>query len=247
MIKAIFLDFYGTAVYGDCAVFREITLHINKTRECTRTDQFHPSDDSNEIGLFCGREFQSLCIRSFGQTFQTQRELAKFSLRKTIEYFCSSADSEQLSNLLFQYWVNPSIFEETKDFFNRRILPVYIVSNIDTEDIKQALAFHGLKPAGVFTSEMARSYKPKTEIFALALRTAGLGPEEVIHIGDSLSSDVEGAQQVGILPIWLNRNGKTASAAVRYSAPDLTKTLDLIGMLRNGGNLFHTNTRNYCE
>ncbi|GAB6928134.1 hypothetical protein JCM10914A_21170 [Paenibacillus sp. JCM 10914] len=36
----------------------------------------------------------------------------------------------------------------------------------------------------------------------------GLKPHEVIHIGDSLSSDVSGAQRLGIDAIWLNRLGK---------------------------------------
>lgn len=52
-----------------------------------------------------------------------------------------------------------------------------------------ALSYHGLSPAGVFTSEDARAYKPRTELFNLALKKCGLLADKVIHIGDSISSD----------------------------------------------------------
>lgn len=55
---------------------------------------------------------------------------------------------------------------------------------MDTDDIMQAIEFHNLKPTRVFTSEDARSYKPRKEIFELALKETGLNANEVIHIGD---------------------------------------------------------------
>ena len=93
-------------------------------------------------------------------------------------------------------------------------MPVYVVSNIDTSDILEAIAYHGLKPAGVFTSEDAKSYKPRKELFELALKRTGLKANEVIHIGDSVSSDVKGASVVGIRALWLNRFGKNVPDGV---------------------------------
>ncbi|MBR3579869.1 MAG: HAD family hydrolase, partial [Lachnospiraceae bacterium] len=40
-------------------------------------------------------------------------------------------------------------------------------------------------------------------------------PEEVIHIGDSLSSDVKGASALGIHTLWLNRFGKDVPDGVK--------------------------------
>lgn len=45
-------------------------------------------------------------------------------------------------------------------------------------------------------------------MFELALKTTGFKASEVIHIGDSLNSDVYGASNVGIRAILLNRFGK---------------------------------------
>ncbi len=124
--------------------------------------------------------------------------------------------------------IKPPIFEDSKAFFEKSPLPVYVVSNIDTSDILQAVAYHGLNLAGVFTSEDAKSYKPRKELFELALKSTGLSPDEVIHIGDSVSSDVQGASKVGIRALWLNRFGKSVPEGVE-NISGLSEAFDRIG------------------
>ena len=199
MIKAFFVDFYGTLVHEDGEVIKKITQIIFDTG-CVK--------DKGEIGTFWWTDFQELFRNSFGETFETQRALEEKSLVHTLEKFGSAADPKELSEMLFAHWVKPPIFEDSKEFFEKSKLPIYIVSNIDTADIMQAIDYHGLKPAGVFTSEDAGSYKPRKELFELALQKTGLKPDEVIHIGDSISSDVKGAASVNIKALWLNRFGK---------------------------------------
>ncbi|MBT2293459.1 HAD-IA family hydrolase [Paenibacillus albidus] len=58
---------------------------------------------------------------------------------------------------------------------------------------------------GIVNSEQAKYSKPMKEIFLYALEKAGLKADEVIHIGDSLRSDIECAKAAGIEAIWLNR------------------------------------------
>lgn len=48
-----------------------------------------------------------------------------------MEKFASNENVEKLSNYMFQHWVKPPIFEESKEFFEISPLPIYIVSNID--------------------------------------------------------------------------------------------------------------------
>jgi FMN phosphatase YigB (HAD superfamily) len=36
----------------------------------------------------------------------------------------------------------------------------------------------------------------------------GLRAEEVVHVGDSLTADVAGAQAAGIAAVWVNRCGR---------------------------------------
>jgi putative hydrolase of the HAD superfamily len=47
--------------------------------------------------------------------------------------------------------------------------------------------------------------KPDPQIFRLALARAGTRPEETVMIGDSWGSDITGARNTGIRPVWFNR------------------------------------------
>lgn len=60
--------------------------------------------------------------------------------------------------------------------------------------------------------------KPMPYIFRAALARLGVPAEEAAMIGDSLASDVQGAQAVGLRTIWLAPPGAVASEA----QPDLT-------------------------
>lgn len=54
---------------------------------------------------------------SYGENFETQRELKQRSLEHTLAKFGSSANAEELSNYMFEHWVKPPIFEDAKTFF----------------------------------------------------------------------------------------------------------------------------------
>lgn len=48
--------------------------------------------------------------------------------------------------------------------------------------------------------------KPDSGIFLKALESVEAEPEEAVHIGDSLTSDIAGAKNVGMYAVWINRN-----------------------------------------
>jgi len=199
MIKAFFIDFYGTVVHEDGTVVKQISEILSKTGN---------GADVSEIDKFWGKDFRNKFEEAYGENYESQRELERQSIQDTIDHFDSNADADELADMLFEQWVKPPIFEDSKEFLENSPLPVYIVSNIDKADIEEAIQFHGLNPAGVFTSEDAKSYKPCGRIFDMALEEAGLRPNEVIHIGDSIGSDVKGARRKGIRALLINRSGK---------------------------------------
>ena len=221
MIKAFFLDFYGTVVHEDGEIIKKITQIIYDTGK---------AENMSEIDAFWWKDFQSMFINSYGDSFETQRALEKKSLVHTLEKFCSTANVDELCNYMFEHWTKPPIFEDSLEFFDMTPIPIYIVSNIDTADILKAIEFNRLSPAGVFTSEDAKAYKPRKELFELALRSTGLKEDEVIHIGDSLSSDIRGASSVNIKALWLNRFGKKVPDGVE-SIVSLLEALDKVNMI----------------
>ena len=107
------------------------------------------------------------------------------------------------------------LFDDVKPFFERSKLPIYVLSNDDLCYLEESMRLKDLHPAGIISSEMARACKPNRAIFDKALEVAGVSPEEVIHIGDSLTSDVQPAKEIGITPVYLSRNKDTVIEGVR--------------------------------
>jgi HAD superfamily hydrolase (TIGR01549 family) len=220
--KAILLDFYGTVVHEDEQIIKVICDKIF----CTANKKTEKSD----IGSYWWKSFYELYTNAYEDKFKTQRELEFISLDKTINFFESSENSSELSELMFNYWRKPSIFNDSKEFFEKVNVPICIVSNIDRLDIECALQYHNLNPDFIVTSEDVRSYKPRTEIFNQALSLLSLSIDEVIHIGDSISSDIFGAKQLGISAVWMNRENKPLPNEIKidFIANDLLQVLDLI-------------------
>ena len=81
------------------------------------------------------------------------------------------------------------------------------------------------------TSEDVGHPKPHRAIFDAALTRVGCTPEQAVMVGDSWESDVLGASQVGIRPIWFNRRRApqpTLDAGVLYSFEPLEDTVTML-------------------
>jgi len=60
--------------------------------------------------------------------------------------------------------------------------------------------------------------KPSRGFYEATLRVAGVAADAFIHVGDSLTNDVAGAQSVGARAIWLNRGGRSNTSGIRPDA-----------------------------
>ncbi|MCL6605335.1 MAG: HAD family hydrolase [Paenibacillus sp.] len=221
--KAIFLDFYGTLVHEDDDIIPVICEEIksNTSVECS----------PREIGSHWWNEFSNIFRNSYGDSFKSQREIGLSSLTKTIKNFQSNSNAEELIKEQFKHWIQPRLYEDTKPFLEAfHGVPLYILSNIDSSDINNATAFHEIKVNEIITSEDVRSYKPRPELFLEALRRNKLNADEVIHIGDSITSDVVGAQNLGIRVIWLNRLNKRILVDIKpdFICKDLNEVTKLL-------------------
>ena len=87
-------------------------------------------------------------------------------------------------------------------------LTLGLISNINRDGNELAHEL-GLSPYLDFavTSIEVGAEKPHPPIFLAALAKAGAEPSDVVHVGDQLTSDVDGARGVGINPVLLDRDG----------------------------------------
>ena len=89
--------------------------------------------------------------------------------------------------------------------------------------------FEGIFDSVVFSQEH-RVEKPDPAIFRIALMELGCSEAELLHVGDSLENDVEGAHNAGIRCAWLNRDNNKNDTAVKpdYEISSLTELLNIL-------------------
>jgi putative hydrolase of the HAD superfamily len=67
----------------------------------------------------------------------------------------------------------------------------------------------------LFVSAVAGVEKPDGRFFDLAARELGMDPDEVLHVGDRIREDYDGALDAGMAALWLDRRGNGKAAASR--------------------------------
>jgi FMN phosphatase YigB (HAD superfamily) len=90
--------------------------------------------------------------------------------------------------------------------------------------------------SAVAISETTRFRKPRREIFAALVEELDVAPEEVVHVGDRLLDDVDGATAMGMRSVWLTRRVRDAEkvlaehggARPTWTVADLTELFDLL-------------------
>ena len=72
--------------------------------------------------------------------------------------------------------------------------------------------------------------KPNPRIFRIALEKAGCSKEELLHVGDSLESDVKGAFKSGVRCVWLNRQCLENDTEIKadYEVSSLLELLEIL-------------------
>ena len=222
--RAILLDFYGTVVEEDWVPIASVCDQIATASADNVTSQ--------QVLSQWGRLMGDMCLESHGANFRLQRDIERISLDATLRHFDVHLDSETLSRGLFEYWECPPIFPESRSVIAQCTVPVCLVSNIDNADLASAVKHHDLHFELIVTSEDCRAYKPRPEPFQKALSRLALAARDVLHVGDSLSADVQGAKALGIPVLWINRKNKPLPRTEMrpdYESSDLT---GIVGALR---------------
>ncbi|HSW45055.1 MAG TPA: HAD family hydrolase [Phycisphaerae bacterium] len=196
--EGIFLDFYGTVAGGDHQAVRDVCQRV--------IDDHNLTADAGDLAGWWGDCYFAAIESVNGHAFRLLREIEHETLIETaLRMLSTEIDATPYIEQLNAYLACPQLFEEVHEVLSCLRLPVCIVSNADEHEIRQAIAHHGLKVDYVVTSESARSYKPEPGIFRSALELTGWSPDRVLHVGDSLHSDVGGAHKAGLRAAWVRR------------------------------------------
>lgn len=222
MRKAVFMDFYGTAVYENGPHSEEVIRRIFRAGN---------AQNPEEIVLYWWKEYGSFLQDCVGDNYRRQFDLALECLQRCLDKFEADLDAGELRDMMVKHWCCPPMYEDAKQFLESIREPVYFVTNSDDMFMQEAVRNLKLTPAGIITSEEARFAKPHRELFRYALEKTGLAPEEVVHIGDSLKGDALCPMSLGIRAIWLNRGRKPVPEGVTAAA-DLRQAAELLAAIK---------------
>ena len=98
-----------------------------------------------------------------------------------------------------------------------------LISNAgDDQDVQQLARGFGIARYFDFilTSAACSYRKPHRRIFELALSNWYFLPAEAVMVGDNLDADVRGAQNVGLLTVWISRRAGGRTEDQRSIQPD---------------------------
>ncbi len=208
----VFIDFFGTIADGDRRQVEATCHRIVHDHELSLT--------APEFALRWGKQFFAVADQSNHDRFRTLYECECVSLRQTMNDLGVECDPIPYADELQRYWRNPPLHAEAKEALAAITVPVCCVSNADEADLQVAIAAHALRFDGLVSSERARSYKPDAGIFQYAMKMMDVSAERCVHVGDSLHSDILGAQTLGITSIWIERDGRISD--IRDCKPDFT-------------------------
>lgn len=196
----LLIDFYGTIAAGDREAVEATCLRI--------VDACGLPITPPEFAITWGERYFATVARSNHETFRTLYQCELASLRETLADFGQYPDPAPFLVDLEEYWHNPPIHEDALEFLRAIDLPVCCVSNADTKPLLSAIDRHHLHFDAIISSEAVRCYKPDPAIFQHALQTLGVRADRVLHVGDSLHSDIAGAAGLGIAATWIRREDR---------------------------------------
>jgi 2-haloacid dehalogenase len=106
-----------------------------------------------------------------------------------------------------------------------------VVSNVDKASFARTAPKLGVRLDGLVTAEEVGAYKPDERMFRRALEVAagwGIGPQEILHVAQSLYHDIVPAKRLGLATVWVDRRvgrpGGAAPMAPGHVVPDLRVT-----------------------
>lgn len=223
-LDGLFIDMYGTLTTGDRAAVEAVC-------ELIVNDTLLPLT-ALELSVRWGERFFALLEVSNHAEFMTLFEVEARSLVDTMRRLGVAIDPEPYVRHLSAYWRSPPLQPEVTAFLQACPRPLCIVSNADRADLDGALRRHRIAAAHVVASEDVRAYKPDPTIFRVALERTGWDPARVMHVGDSLHSDVGGAQAAGLKTGWLNRAHRIHDIGNHTPDYEFADLMEVLAVLR---------------
>ncbi len=232
--KAVFLDWddtIGDWTHAEHLALRDIYTHWHLDTLYPDFEAYHAAYKSYNLPLWerYGRGEVSkeqlhferfykplLCGEPDTEKTQQAHQMGAEFLRLTNHYFSLMPDAERVVRYLASKY------------------PLTIVSNGFKEVQYYKFAHSGLQDylTHIVISDEIGVTKPRPEIFRIALERNGVRPEDAVMIGDSYSSDIQGARSAGIDQIWIRderrHEARKSNETATFVLPRLADVMNIL-------------------
>ena len=209
--RAVFFDLGGTLlVMRRDRIFRRVLGEAGRDVDLERIHSTYLKVESWWIPHYAAR------ILSEEETAEAYRELDQ---RVFSELFPAESEHESIliSKLVRKRWpeleteIPLELYPDAEPVLERLAKDGYalgLISNAPADTGRAVRALGLAKYLGTIVISGAVGYtKPHPEIFRIALREAGVGAGEAIHVGDLYEADIVGAKNAGMEGILIDRDG----------------------------------------
>jgi putative hydrolase of the HAD superfamily len=153
--------------------------------------------------------------------------------QRIIEGMGGSGDTYGCAVEMTRAWEHAQHFDlfddvlPTLEALRARGLRLGLLSNT-ARDLDLFVAHHKLSVDAVLTSRLHGKTKPHQGIFLRMLELLDVRPEEAAMVGDTVEDDIEGARQVGMRAVLVDRDGRYPDATDRLA--DLRALVAWLGL-----------------
>ncbi len=222
MIKTVIFDAFDTLFNVEKGASAKYVIERIKRCGCTV--------DEAEIYKIWTRYYKE--NTSVNSSFKTEREIFTDRIQMLYNKFGVLYDAAADADLLMEKSKNRYVFDDVVPALEKLkgVCNIYIGSNTDNDVLLAVMKNNGITVDKIYTSENLRCYKPSAEFYNAIVNENGLLYNEVLFVGDSLTDDVLGPQNVNIKTCWLNREEKPRTEITPdYEIQSLMELTHIIG------------------
>ena len=191
---------------------------------------------AREAGLDFWRELKWSILKSSSDLYHDASAWRQAVIRRGLQILgVDESELPELAQHVYQvfydarsdFQVPQQTIAVLKQLAKRYPLVAVTNGNADINRIGLAPYFIGYYRAG---AQGTRS-KPYPDMLQLAARQLDLSPREILHIGDSESSDVRGALNANCMSLWYNPNKKAIGVGQKLADGEFSNLDDLLHLL----------------
>ncbi|MBM11552.1 MAG: hypothetical protein CL759_05685 [Chloroflexi bacterium] len=229
-ITTVIFDMYETLVQNPSGISKSSFATIIKQQGLDTT-----ADELWEHWLPANEEFGKTRVDP-DRPFQSYFSAWKGGYERSFGILKLDGDSQAATEQFFLDLSQREPYPETDDAVAevQKRYRTAILSNADDGFLLPNLKALQVGFETVLSSEQAQIYKPRPELFQMMLERLGVTADETAYVGDRQLEDVYGPSQLGMHPVWVNRDDRPLNPDLPKPTHRVSSLLELPQLLDGG-------------